>query len=258
MTTLFLAWQDPTSRAWFAIGKLTHNGQRYHFSYLQGALQAMAEANFQPLFSFPDFYQSYTSVELFPPFANRLLRRSRPEYPDFIQWLGLASDANSSGQIEIDPITLLARSGGKRATDRFEVFPLPERNEAGEYQIYFFAHGLSHFPSTAQQRASQCIPQEKLLLIHDLQNTYDSCALMLRTEDRQIVGFCPRYLVQDLFALVNRFPHEVRVVVEKVNPSPTPLQYRLLCKLTAQWQPNFHPFAGIEYQPLAKELAQMT
>jgi hypothetical protein len=34
------------------------------------------------------------------------------------------------------------------------------------------------------------------------------------------------------------------------------LQYRLLCKLTAQWQPNFHPFAGFEYQPLAKELVQ--
>jgi hypothetical protein len=95
---------------------------------------------------------------------------------------------------------------------------------------------------------------------------------MLRTEDRQIVGFCPRYLVQDLFELVSgcnraevssacvapssRFPHEVRVVVEKVNPAPTPLQYRLLCKLTAQWQPNFHPFAGLEYQPLAKELVQ--
>ena len=177
MTTLFLAWQDPTSRAWFPIGKLTHDGQRYHFGYIQGALQALSAANFQPLFAFPDFHQSYTSIELFPPFANRLLRRSRPEYPDFIQWLDLASDANGSPQTEIDPIALLARSGGKRATDHFEVFPLPERNEAGEYQIYFFAHGLSHYPPTAQQRASQCIPGEELLLVHDLQNTYDSHAL---------------------------------------------------------------------------------
>jgi hypothetical protein len=69
MTTLFLAWQDPTSRAWFPIlqrrgyanGKLTHDGQRYHFGYIQGALRASAEANFQPLFAFPDFHQPYTS-----------------------------------------------------------------------------------------------------------------------------------------------------------------------------------------------------
>ena len=79
-------------------------------------------------------------------------------------WLDLASDANGFPQIEIDPMALLARSGGKRATDHFEVFPLPERNQAGEYQIYFFAHGLSHYPATAQQRASQCIPGEDLLL----------------------------------------------------------------------------------------------
>jgi hypothetical protein len=80
---------------------------------------------------------------------------------------------------------------------------------------------------------------------------------MLRTEDRQIVGFCPRYLVPDLFELVSRLPQEVRVVVEKMNPTPTPLQYRLLCKLTAKWQADFHPFAGFEYQPLAKKLVQV-
>jgi hypothetical protein len=115
---------------------------------------------------------------------------------------------------------------------------------------------LSHYPSTAQQRASQCTAGEELLLVHDLQNQSDSRALMLRTEDRHIVGFCPRYLVPDLFELVYEFHREIRVVVEKVNPAPTPFQYRLLCKLIAKWQPNFHPFAGLEYQPLAKQLVQ--
>jgi hypothetical protein len=243
MKTLFLAWQDPGSRAWFPIGKLTHDGQEYHFHYIQGAIQAKERSNFQPLLAFPSFDESYTSIELFPPFANRLLRRSRPEYPQFIQWLDLAAD-------DLNPITLLSRTGGQRATDHFEVFPLPERNEAGDYQIYFFAHGLSHFPPSAQHRATQCTVGEELLLLHDLQNNYDPRALMLRTEDRHNVGFCPRYLVQDPFDLVTQFPHEVRVVVEKVNPSPTPLQFRLLCKFTAKWREGFHPFSGIEYQPV--------
>jgi hypothetical protein len=32
-----------------------------------------------------------TPIELFWPFANRLLNKSRPEYPEFIDWLNLDS-----------------------------------------------------------------------------------------------------------------------------------------------------------------------
>ena len=35
---LFLAWQNPSTRPWFPIGKLTHDGRFYHFIYLQGAI----------------------------------------------------------------------------------------------------------------------------------------------------------------------------------------------------------------------------
>jgi hypothetical protein len=55
---------------------------------------------------------------------------------------------------------------------------------------------------------------------------------------------------------IRRCGEILRVVVEKVNPAPTPFQYRLLCKLTTKWQPNFYPFAGFEYQSLAKQLVQ--
>jgi HIRAN domain len=256
MKTLFLTWQDAISRAWFPIGKLTHDGQRYCFVYIQGALQAQSVANFRPLLAFPDFYQTYTSIELFWPFANRLLNKSRPEYQEFIDWLNLDSNGNPGSLVKplvdarIDPITLLGRSGGKRVTDSLEVFPMPERNAAGEYEIHFFTHGLRHYPASAQQRATECNIGEELMLMHDIQNEYDAHALMLRTIDRHNIGFCPRYLVKDFFKLVGKQPQAVKVVVEKVNLAPTPLQFRLLCKLTAKWTQEFQPFSGDEYQSI--------
>jgi hypothetical protein len=83
-----------------------------------------------------------------------------------------------------------------------------------------------------------------------MQNEYDPEALMLRTVDRYIVGFCPRYLVGDFTQLIGKKPEAVKVVVEKVNLAPTPLQFRLLCRLTAQGQKNFQPFSGDEYKLL--------
>jgi hypothetical protein len=89
-----------------------------------------------------------------------------------------------------------------------------------------------------------------LMLVHDLQNEYDPDALMLRTVDRHIVGFCPRYLIGDFIQLIGKQPAAVKVVVEKVNLAPTPLQFRLMCKLTAQGQQSFQPFSGDEYKLL--------
>jgi len=255
MKTLFLAWQDAVSRSWYPIGKLTHDGREYCFVYIDGALQAKEAANFQPLLAFPDFYQSYTSIELFWPFANRLLNRSRPEYLEFIEWLNLDSGGNPAF---IDPITLLGRSGGKRVTDSLAVFPLPECNAAEEYEIYFFANGLRHYPPSAQQRAAECMTGEELMLLPDIQNQHDPQALMLRTSDRHLVGFCPRYLVTDFFQLIGKQPQAVKVVVEKVNPAPAPLQFRLLCKLTATGNRGFQPFTGAEYQPISSVSAALT
>jgi HIRAN domain len=249
MNTLFLAWQDPISHSWFPIGKLTYDGHRYCFGYIHGALQAQQQANFKSLLAFPNLYESYSSIELFSLFANRLLNRSRPEYPEFIDWLNLTAESNGD-PYSIDPITLLGRSGGKRVTDHLEVFPLPDLTTEGEYQIHFFTHGLRHFPADSQQRAAECTIGEELMLVHDMQNQHDPTALMLQTLDRYTLGFCPRYLAQDFFKLVCRTPQEVKVVVEKVNLAPTPLQFRLLCKLKTQWKQEFQPFSGIEYQSL--------
>jgi len=248
LKTLFLAWQDSISRTWFPVGKLTHEDGTYHFVYIQGARKAEKEANFQPIWSFPDFDHHYTSSELFPLFANRLLKRSRPDYQDFVQWLNIPAHQD-------DPISLLARSGGKRQTDSFEVFPCPERDENGVYHVHFFAHGLRHFPSHTEQYVRTLEVGTRLLITHDVQNEFDSRALILRTEDLHFVGYCPHYFTQDFFELVCNCPSQINVTVERVNLPPTPIQFRLLCSLTAEWSDDFHPFSAPVFQELSKALA---
>lgn len=243
MNTLFLAWQDPNSRAWFPVGRLTFDGAEYEFVYTRGAEEAKKK-NFQLVYAFPDLDKVYRSTELFPLFSNRLMRRSRADYKDYIEWLNIP-------QHQDDPIAILARSGGRKATDHFEVFPCPEVDENGSYHIHFFAHGLRHLPECSIQKINQLQTDDLLYLTHDFQNPYDPNALLLKTLDHYILGYCPRYLVDDVLKLVNKNSELVKVQVERVNLAPTPIQLRLLCNLTAEWSEEFHPFSSQMYQPLA-------
>jgi hypothetical protein len=247
MKTLFLAWQDPSSRSWFPIGRLTFEQGKYNFVYTYGATKAQDSCGFQPLLSFPSLNKVYTSVELFPLFSNRLMRRSRPEYQDFVQWLNIP-------QNEDDPIAILARSGGTKVTDYLEVFPCPEVDENGLYHVHFFAHGLRHLPPSAIERINRTQARDLLWLSHEIQNSHDPNALTLNTQDHHIVGYCPRYLAPDALKLLRQKPQFVHVQVERVNLAPTPLQFRLLVNMTAEWHEDFRPFSGHEYQPMVADI----
>lgn len=243
MKTLFLAWQDPSSQTWFPIGQLTRREALYEFAYLQGALTASRQGGFIPPWTFPNLHRVYRSADLFPPFANRLLRSSRPDFPDFLKWLNIPAN-------EDDPLTLLARSGGQRRDDHFEIFPQPERNEHGEYRLHFFTHGLQSFPADVHARVQTLQPETQLLITHDTQNPLDPRALILRTQDLHLVGYCPRYVAEEFFDLVCQYPEQIAITVEKVNRPPTPIQFRLLCVLTASGFEHFLPFSGSDYQPI--------
>ncbi|KJH70148.1 DNA-binding protein [Aliterella atlantica CENA595] len=250
MKTLFLAWQDGKSRYWYPIGRLNFDGEMYKFVYTQGMLQAGAKNSFQPLLSFPYLDRVYTSTHLFPIFANRLMPRSRPDYPDFLQWLNIP-------QHQDDPLAILARSGGQRVTDTFTVFPLPEPDEEGRYYIHFFSHGLRYLPKCSIEKINSLKPEDKLWLAHEFQNLYDFQALTLNTNDHHIVGYCPRYLNNEVLELISVNSDAVDVRVEKVNHSPAPLQFRLLCNITAQWSDELRPFSKPEYQPLVDVTASI-
>lgn len=247
MKKLLVAWQDPESRSWFPIGQLTRKGDLFQFVYLRGSLDAQNTTSFRGLASFPHLYQVYQSEELFPLFANRVLRPSRPDYLEYLTWLD-----QPSGK---DPIALLARSGGQRGTDTLQVFSPPEAESSGVFSSHFFVHGVSHLPEASRRRAEQLQPGERLLVLHDFQNPKDPKASLLRTAEEKpgdvvTVGYCPRYLFGGGFEVMTKNADWPCVTVTRVNPPPAPLQFRVLCSMQMRCPDDFQPCSGRDYEPL--------
>lgn len=242
MKALFVAYQDPESRDWTPVGRLTREAGSYNFVYTKGAAQF---PTFVPFGRMHDLHSRYVSEQIFPLFSNRLLPKSRPEYSEYLNWLGLTPDSH-------DNLEELARTGGLRATDTLELIPCPEPTSSNQYEVFFFCRGLSHFPPEAQTRASSLALGERLFLMKDIQNQSDIFALMLRTDAPvTTVGYVPRYYSEDFSKLLSLLDGDaIKVTVERVNHS-APIQYRLLCKLTAPWPANFKPCESSEFEKIA-------
>ena len=251
---LVVTWQDPDTRTYFPVGRLSRiseNGnEAYRFVYVKG-IEDARRRSFQPLLAFPEINETYESLDLFPFFANRLLPTGRQDRQDYVVSLGLNPD--SAGPFEI-----LARSGGRRTTDSVELFSVPELGSDGNYWAYFFlSHGLRHMPEFAQKQAERLTCGSRLWLMHDLQNGIDTNAIVLRADDYSPVGFMPRYLLADVWTLL-RAKSNLQVAVERVNLPPAAIQQRILCRMQASPVEGFSPCSGDEYEPVSSvhELAK--
>ncbi len=220
--TVYLAWQAPDTRDWHVVGFLTElPGPTYEFGYTKGAEKS---TKFMPFSGMDDLHRRYVSKTLFPLFHNRVLSPKRPEYPDFIQWLGLSSD-------DASPVAILERSGGLRATDQLQVFKRFEIASDGKFEYTFFAHGLGYLPESAKNRVTNLVPAQRLFLCRDVQNEYDKNAIIIRAENpAEIVGYCPRYLVKTMLMLLEQGETCVQVTVDALKDT-APENYKLLCKV---------------------------
>ena len=238
---LFLAWQDPETRGWYPVGRLSRDDGVYRFVYTKGAKRSK---RFIPFGRMQDVTAAYESRELFPLFANRLLTKQRPEYKDFLDWLNVQDN-------EDDPLALLARTGGTRQTDTLMVFPCPSKSD-GMYRTKFFAQGLRYLSACSISAVNQISAGARLFLMPDPQNEHDRLAIALRTTDpKTLVGYCPSYLTEDFRRLLRARTHAVVVTAERVNAS-APIQLRLLCDLVAPWPRTFRPCSTNDFKPLAR------
>lgn len=240
MKALIVAWQDPEIRLWIPVGRLSRQGPLFVFEYTNGATFSK---NFRAFPRMSDTSQVYSSSELFPIFANRIMPRSRPEYYSYLKWLGLEDD---------DPFMLLARSEGVRATDGLQLYPVPERSDGGLYEMHFFCHGIRHLSKSASEEVSKLSPGERLFPMYDIQNNADSFAVALRTGDpAAMIGYAPSFLARDFKALISSDSMGKTIItVEQVNID-APLQLRLLCKISAPWPGEFQPFSGTLFETLS-------
>ncbi|ELY6402219.1 HIRAN domain-containing protein [Cronobacter sakazakii] len=225
--SVYVAWQAPDTRDWHVVGNLQERNSGYVFKYTKGALKSPKFTKFSGM---TDVRETYVSEDLFPLFKNRLLSPRRPEYPSFIKWLGLKDDS-------VNPIDILARSGGLRSTDQLQIFKKIEVDSEGKFEHFFFLHGLSYLNSMANERVSELQHGQTLRLCLDLQNEYDGDAVVVRADKpAEIVGYCPRYLSNDIKKMLLNDSKAITLTVEKISED-APHNYRLLCKLSGVLNP---------------------
>jgi len=255
MKTLFLAWQDSqgaagrkaATRAWFPIGRLDAEPEQllYRFAYTRGALNAREKAGFQPLDAFPRFDQVYESAELFPLFQNRLISERREDYPEHVARLGFPPGL-------ADPFEILAISGGKRQTDNLEVFPKIQKRRDGSFACRFFLHGWRHVNAASQDRLTKLQPGDPLQVSLELNNPATGAAIQLQTaSDYFMVGWAPRYLVDDILDAIAKAPDVLTAKVVRMNPPPAPYNQRVLGQLEGRFGEDFEPMSTEEFQTLA-------
>ena len=221
---IYLSWQSLDDRGWHVVGRLVRDELGYVFNYTKGVLKAK---KFLPFSGMDELATTYRSASLFPLFQNRVLSPKRPEYPRFIKWLGLTES-------QADPLEILARSEGHRATDWLQTFKRITEDSQGRFVHYFLVHGIRHLSVSALDRVNKLSVGERLCLMLDCQNQLDRRAIVVRAENpAEIVGYCPRYIVNDLHNRLVCEPGSLEVAVETFAPD-APTYYKLMCKLVGK------------------------
>jgi hypothetical protein len=234
---LILSWQDAKTSQWFPIGRFSKQNNVYSFFYVKGVEQAKKNG-FTALASMSDFKQTYHYNDIFPLFKNRILNKSRPDRNEFLEWLNIKSKNSDFEE--------LAKTGGIKATDNLQLFPVPIKKN-NKYVLEFFSQGVSHLSNNSQKRIGKLKKGEKLFFCADLENAQDKNAHLLRTHDPvEIVGYCPKYFAKDFKKLFDLSKKSFSIQVKQVNKD-APEQLRLLCEITCDWHKDFSPFAESEF-----------
>ena len=239
----FLGWQSRESRAWFPIGRLDapEGGGGYEFGYTRGAREAAEKHGFEPLYDFPNMGRSYHSEELFPLFKNRIMTPGRHGFQEYLKLLDFEG-------MKPDPLEIMAVDGGYRATDNYQVFPKIAKDENGCFQSRFFLHGWRHTNDAARTRLEKLVAGENLYVTVELTNPETTTAVQIQTEDYQMLGWAPRYLVHDLVHAMAHSPGVLKCKVVRFNSMPAPSKQRVLIELCGQWPSDYSPMEGPDFE----------
>ncbi len=242
---LFISWRSPRTRLIHPVGRLTFDAAThlYEYRYIHSAFKATGDG-FTPFPEFPTLDAVYRGKRLFPLFANRVMPVSRPGYASFLEALGLSADT-------AHPMTILARTGGRRETDQIELFPFPMPDAmSGCYATYCLLRSIRYMAQPlVEERIARLRIGEPLIVMPDPQNPVDPNAIAVRTADNVMLGYIPAYLTTDLRLLQNDCKY-LHVYAERVNPPPAEAHHRLLCKIVSCWPDGFRPFDTVEFQPI--------
>ena len=96
---IFVAWRNPETRRFTPVARLAQivgdDCQNcFEFVYIRAAQEAMRHG-FLPFLAFPELEELYRARQLFPMFGNRILPTSRPDFPEYLEQLGLPPATSS-------------------------------------------------------------------------------------------------------------------------------------------------------------------
>ena len=83
-------------------------------------------------------------------------------------------------------------------------------------------HGSRYTPASAQAALKELKTNDELRVALELNNPATRQALQLQSEDYHVLGWAPRYLLDDLEQAIEASPDAVKGRVVRINPPPAP------------------------------------
>lgn len=237
---LGVAWRRGSNPAVISpVGILCSDGGEYSFRYLR-TVEGLVD--FRPLLGFPDVRATYRSTKLFPFFAQRVMDRRRPDFPEYLAQLHLPPTAS-----EFD---VLARSGGKRKGDTVQVAEEPEVGPEGDVQYDFLLRGARYAPSVDEDPAGRALDRlqtsDLLRLVPEPTNPVNPDALLVLSADGHRVGWVPDLLVY-FAAEASQAPGSSLRVLQTNGPD-APLHLRVVARLSGRVSAGYRLLAGPRWQ----------
>lgn len=241
---IYVTAQNSLTREWIPVAELLSKEDGYVFRYTKGAARL---PGFSGLGRMQDLDQVYHSSVLFPFFANRLIPKSRPEYRDYLRWIGLDVQPAS-------PMEFLSITGGGRATDGYQLIAPPVVREEG-FSMDFFARGLRYLPEQVLDLLFKQDVGASLCLMRDTQNEKDECALAIRTTGPfpLLVGYVPRYYCSGISRLLGMSALNVHAMIKRLNKD-APFDMKFLLSIEARCPQGFDLLDEVsDFQPFSSE-----
>jgi hypothetical protein len=230
-------------------GLLSASAAGFEFRYV---LAFTSDPDQRPLLGFSDYTRVYRSPTLFPFFKQRVLEADRSDRAAFLRWLGLPNDASDW--------EVLARGGGTRKGDRFELVAAPELTPTGGAAARVLARGLRFVGAEIgfdrlDAALAGLAPGMRLQVNLDAKNVVNRAARRVLDAEGTPLGWIPDVLLSHL-APTPSDPINVRVA--QVNGADAPWHLRLLIDLDVHVRPPTPIFSTPEWRPVAERQADAT
>jgi hypothetical protein len=226
-----ITWRNRLKRQISPVAVLDDLGSEYQFQYLSCAQDF---EGFRPFVGFPDLEGVYRAKRLWPFFELRVMDRKRPDFVEYVSWLGLSTSAST--------LDILSRSGGGNKADSVHLVEAPAVSLEGETESVFLARGVRYALKEhgTEAAAASLQPGDKLQLGDDLGNEANPKALLLQTCAGESIGWVP-----DLLVVYARLLRESGGTVQLLqNNRDAPTHARLLVRLSGHLRPGTSVFDG--------------